>query len=157
MDPYDSEKVAISIKLYSEVLASKNNTEIQSELRRKASEMLGVKFNGDELYNELMEYCNPRLYTNPYNGEYLNIVNPYYPEIENNKDDYVELEKIKDKLAWFIDKRKIEIEQKRKAIEDVLNEQKENPSESWIEATKDYLGADWEKYVEKEYGGNRNE
>lgn len=64
MDPYDSNKVAISIKLYSDVLDSQNNTEKQSELRRKASEMLGVRFNGDELYNELMEFCDPKLYIN---------------------------------------------------------------------------------------------
>ena len=119
--------------------------------------MLGVRFNGDELYNELMEFCDPKLYINPYNGEYLDIVNPYYLDIENNKNDYVELEKIKDKLAWFIEKRKIEIEQERKAVENVLKEQKENTSESWLEATQEYLGADWDKYVEKEFGGNRDE
>lgn len=75
MQPYDAEKVSIATRLYTEVLQSMDDQNIQNELRLKAYKEPGVNFDGLTLYNYLMGYLNPRLYLNPFLPNKLEFAN----------------------------------------------------------------------------------
>ena len=160
MEPYDAKLVSAANKLYSEVIKSENNEELQNELRRRAYEELGVKFDGTKLYQYLMDYLNPRLYLVPFCPDRLEFANNYYPEIEANKDDYIQLENIQADVQGFIDEINEEREIKRKREEEVMLNEKQlalrrfEEDKQWLEEVRNNLGEEyWRKYVEEEYGG----
>ena len=160
MEPYNAKLVSAATKLYNEVLKSEENTELQNELRHRAYKELGVKFDGSKLYQFLMDYLNPRLYLEPFCPDKLEVANNYYPEIEANKDDYIQLENIQSDVQWFIDKLKEEREIERKRKEEaMLNEAQRalrrfEEDKQWLEEVRNNLGEEnWRKYVEEEYGG----
>lgn len=121
MEPYDAKRVSISTRLYSKVLNSENDLKKQNELRHRASEELGISFDGSKLYKYLMNYLDPRLYLNPFLPDKLEFANKYYLVIEAEKDDYIALEKIVIEAQWFID----ELEAKRKQEEKSLMNEKQ--------------------------------
>lgn len=175
MEPYNAKLVSAATKLYSEVLESEDKPEMQNELRHRAYKELSVKFDGTKLYQYLMDYLNPRLYLKPFCPDKLEIANNYYPEIEANKDDYIQLENIQSDVQWFIDKlnkeREIEFQKEfQKEIEsaktqvvhtDSIEKQKEedawrryNADQALLEDIRNSLGDyHWKKFIEEEYGG----
>lgn len=160
MEPYNATLVSAATKLYSEVLKSEGNINLQNELQHKAYKELGVKFDGSKLYHYLMDYLNPRLYLNPFIPDKLETANKYYPEIENNKDDYIYLEDILHKVQWFIDAINEEKEMRRKEEEEFLKSEEQvalrssEDDKQWLEDVRNSLGEEnWRKYVEEEYGG----
>ena len=107
-----------------------------------------------------MDYLNPRLYLNPFIPDKLETANKYYPEIENNKDDYIYLEDILHKVQWFIDAINEEKEIRRKEEEEFLKSEEQvalrrsEDDKQWLEDVRNSLGEEnWRKYVEEEYGG----
>lgn len=160
MQPYDAKKVSIATKLYSDVLQSMNDQDKQNELRQRAYKELGVKFDGTQLYNYLIDYLNPRLYLNPFTPDKLEIANRYYPSIEENKADYIALESIRSDVQWFIDAINEEREAERKEQEEALMTEEQlamrrfEKDKQWLDDVRNSLGEEnWRRYVEEEYGG----
>lgn len=171
MEPYNAKLVSTATKLYSEVLKSDGNPELQNELRHRAYKELGVRFDGSKLYQYLMNYLNPRLYLKPFCPDKLEIANNYYPEIEANKDDFVLLENIQSDVQWFIDKineervcefqKEIEKEETQGKNIDSTEKQKEedawrryNADQALLEEIRNSLGEyHWKKFIKEEYGG----
>lgn len=160
MQPYDAEKVSIATRLYTEVLQSMDDQNIQNELRLKAYKEPGVNFDGLTLYNYLMGYLNPRLYLNPFLPNKLEFANKYYLAIEANKEGYITLEKIRIEVRGFIQ----EIDNEKEA--ELMKEEETSKNEDqmvvlrfekdrqWLEDIRNTLGKDnWRRYVEEEYGG----
>lgn len=65
------------------------------ELRNEAINQLGIYISTKEIYDYLLEYCDPIIYTDPYNGEYVEMAGGYYDRILKNANNIIELEKIK--------------------------------------------------------------
>lgn len=155
MNPYDTERVAISNQLYSKILQAKNDEEKLNSLRREATDLLGVKFNGGKLYEKLMKYFNPREYLRPYNAEYLEIANKYYLHIEENKDDYVALETIanEQEVIDFIEKLDRKQREREAFIERENNIQHRNANEytaGEIYDIQNNVGDNWHEYINNE-------
>lgn len=160
MEPYDAKKVSIATKLYAEVLQSKENIDIQNELRHRAYNELGVMFDGSGLYNYLMGYLNPHIYLDPFMPDKLEYANKYYPTIEANKDDYIKLEAIQEKVQSFIDEINKEKEAERRKQEEEETSANEiamrrcDEDKQWLDDVRNTLGEEnWRKYIEEEYGG----
>ena len=90
----------------------------------------------------------------------MEFANNYYPEIEANKDDYIQLENIQADVQGFIDEINEEREIKRKREEEVMLNEKQlalrrfEEDKQWLEEVRNNLGEEyWRKYVEEEYGG----
>ncbi len=160
MEPYDANLVSVATKLYGEVLRSKENADLQNDLRHRAYDELGVKFDGSCLYKYLMGYLNPRLYLEPFMPDKLEYANKYYPAIEANRDDYIKLEAIQEKVKPFIEKineeKKAEREKEEKALmnEEQLAMRRFEEDKQWLDDVRNSLGEEnWRRYVEEEYGG----
>ena len=153
MNPYDTERVAISNHLYSQILQFKNDEEKLNDLRREATELLGIKFNGRNLYERLIKYFNPREYLRPYNPKSLEVANKYYLDIESNKKDYVALENIanQSEVAEFI---KYRDELSRHEQEQMEQEQSTQPAtneydEHTMNDIMGVVGDQWQEYIEQ--------
>ena len=101
-----------------------------------------------------MSFLNPRLYVEPYpyQPDYLEIANKYYPSIEESKDDYVALESIanEQEVIDFIQ----EIERKQQEREAFLNRENNIPhrnpneyEEKEIYDIQNAVGENWHKYI----------
>lgn len=107
MDPYDKEKVDIANKIYAELRKNPYAIDYElKELRLSAVQGLGIHLSTQKLYEYLMQYCDPQLYTSrePYDAELVSQANTLYAQIHEHKDDIFELEKIKEQAKTLIDR-----------------------------------------------------
>ena len=92
MSPYDKEKVDIANRLYKALLDA-NGISINT-IRDQAMQELGVQISTKKLYQELLEYCNPENFMEPYDFEAVQKANDYYSWVEVYKNNIGELEKL---------------------------------------------------------------
>lgn len=125
MDPYDKEKVDIANKIYAELRKNPYAIDYElKELRLSAVQGLGIHLSTQKLYEYLMQYCDPQLYTSrePYDAELVSQANTLYAQIHEHKDDIFELEKIEILAKPLIDsenkiKKRMEIYQRERMQE----------------------------------------
>ena len=119
MDPYDKAKVELANVLYSKALnlRSKGNAESSwvKQLRNQAIQQLGIVFSTEALYNELMGYCDPRLYTKQGANDAAMVSrdNELYALIIENATNIQTLEEVKEKARTFIQERNKEREEEK--------------------------------------------
>lgn len=100
MEPYDPTKVSISNEIYLLVLNNQNSENALIELRSRAIRELGIRFSTKKLYDELMDYCNPKKFTGGnYDNEKLCLANKLYCQITEKADDIEVLETIRTEAA----------------------------------------------------------
>ena len=100
-------------------------------LRNRAISKLVIHISTKKLYNKLVDYFSPEIYTSiiPYNEERVSKAGYYYAKILDAKNDILALENIEKEASDFIAKRNYEIElqkdiEKRKRIEVLERERK---------------------------------
>ena len=97
MSPYNHEKVQIANEIYSELMSKGVLSEEQFlSLRHKAIEELGVHFDTSAIYKYLATKCSPSNFLNPYDAEKVSLANDIYSQLEKNKEDIEQLERIRD-------------------------------------------------------------
>lgn len=88
--------IDVAADLYAEVLKLEEwgDKEEHRKLRKKASELLGVKFSTRQLFDELKSRCHPKNFTSSYkyNAEKVKLANHYFQKISENCDDIDALE-----------------------------------------------------------------
>lgn len=95
LEQYNKRKVELANIIYLQVLENKNNYEILKSLRSKATKELDIKFATIDLYNLLINACNPQNYTGKnYNFKKLEQANELYDQILKYADDIEALERI---------------------------------------------------------------
>ncbi|MCQ2274225.1 MAG: hypothetical protein MJZ86_05470 [Bacteroidales bacterium] len=123
MQPYDKEKVDTANTIFAKLQSNPYATDFElKELRLLAVQGLRIHISTQKLYEYLMQYCDPQLYTSrvPYDAELVNQANAFYSQILDNKDDIFELEKIELIAKPLIDReneRKQQIEREREESE----------------------------------------
>lgn len=98
MNPYNPKMIDLAADLYAEVLKldEYGDKEEHRKMRKKASDILGVKFSTRRLYDELRDQCHPENFTNPnnYNAEKVKLANAYFQKINDYCDDIDALEEL---------------------------------------------------------------
>ena len=96
MVPYNKEKVDEANNLFKELLSTdeKDKEKLRDIRDRGAAGMLGIKFSTKLLYENLLEYCNPEKFINPYHFESIQIGNKYYSLVNEYRNDIRMLEKL---------------------------------------------------------------
>lgn len=98
--PYNKEKVDIANELYKKLIdANPVDNSALNVIRDQAIQKLGVVLSTRKQYLELLEYCNPKNFMNPYNYEAIQEANNYYALINQYRNDIHELEILKRKIA----------------------------------------------------------
>lgn len=91
--PYDKKKVDIANDLYSQLLNSdENDSDVIHILREQATQKLGIVLSTKKLYEELLDYCNPQKFMNPYNHSAIQQANHYYSLIHEYRNQLDKLE-----------------------------------------------------------------
>ena len=104
MTPYDPRKVEISNSIYMQLEESKENVLNLIKLRNRAIKELGIEFSAKELYERLSQIFNPSNYMDEnYDAAKLHVANLAYAQVQENKDDIIELERIavKNRIRLF--------------------------------------------------------
>ena len=95
MNPYDAKKVEISNSIYSQIEENKNNTTELIKLRNRAIKELNIKFSSELLFEKLTQVFNPSNFMNEnYDAVKLYAANKVYSQIQDFKDNIIELERI---------------------------------------------------------------
>ena len=98
--PYDKEKVDIANDLYSQLLnLDKNDSEVINILRKQATQKLGIVLSTKKLYEELLDYCDPQKFMNPYNHSAVQQANHYYPLIHEYRNQLDKLEALHKEIS----------------------------------------------------------
>lgn len=98
--PYNKEKVDIANALYKKLIDTNpiDNSALNI-IRDQAIQKLGIVLSTKKQYLELLEYCNPKNFMNPYNYEAIEEANKYYALIYQYRNDIHELEILKRKVS----------------------------------------------------------
>ncbi|GEM_PF-4479111 len=129
MDPYDAEKVEISNEIYHQVLELEADEEELIALRNRAIQQLGIRIATQKLYEELIDYCNPKNFTGKrYDSELLSIANKVFPQILENADNIVALERIADSTVRL-----------REIIRPIRKQEEERKRQEYMEVNIDIL------------------
>lgn len=128
----DKEKFEIANEIYGVLMNNNSLTDDELvSLRNRAISELGIHISTKKLYNKLVDYFSPEIYTSiiPYNEERVSKAGYYYAKILDAKNDILALENIEKEASDFIAKRNYEIElqkdiEKRKRIEVLERERK---------------------------------
>ena len=95
MNPYDPKKVEISNSIYSQLKENQNNISELIKLRNRAIKELNIKFSAKELFEKLSLIFNPSNYIDEnYDATKLYAANKIYAQIQDYKDNIIELERI---------------------------------------------------------------
>ena len=95
MNPYDPKKVEISNSIYSQLKENQNNISELIKLRNRAIKELNIEFSAKELFEKLSLIFNPSNYINEnYDATKLYAANKIYAQIQDFKDNIIELERI---------------------------------------------------------------
>lgn len=95
LQPYNANKVEASIAIYFQLEKNKDNINELIKLRNRAIKELGVKFSSQDLFEKLSQVFNPSNFMDKnYDDVKLCAANKIYTQIQEYKDDIIELEKI---------------------------------------------------------------
>lgn len=126
MNPFVQEKFDLANELYAELQKrSKRDDKSLIDIRDKAIKGLGIHISTQRLYNYLMEYCHPKIYTaiEPYDKDNVQEAGRLFAMIQKAKDDIHALEAVEQEAEPFIERRKRLLladkmeEERRKGIE----------------------------------------
>ena len=98
MSPYNKEKVDIANKFYQELLDLPEGTNLRP-IRNKVAQRLGITFSTKRQYEQLLKYCNPKRFMNPYDFEKVQLANHYYSLAEEYRNDIHKLEELRDEIS----------------------------------------------------------
>lgn len=122
---YDERRVEIAIEIYEVVQSGSADDETLRMLRNRAIDELGVVFSSKKLYEELMKYCNVKIYEEmqPFDAARIREANHYCQMINDARHDIRKLEQVEAEAKDFIERRKNEIpeaeeEERRKREEE---------------------------------------
>lgn len=91
--PYDKEKVDIANDLFIQLLRSEgNDVDILNTVKEQAVQKLGIVLSTKKLYEELLDYCDPQKFMNPYNHSAIQQANHYYSLIHEYRNQLDKLE-----------------------------------------------------------------
>lgn len=91
--PYDKEKVDIANDLFIQLLRSEgNDVDILNTVKEQAVQKLGIVLSTKKLYEELLDYCDPQKFMDPYNHSAVQQANHYYPLIHEYRNQLDRLE-----------------------------------------------------------------
>lgn len=95
MKPFVKERFDCANSIYRELLENTDEKDPRLiELRNLAMEQLDIQISTKKIYDYLLQYCNPEIYLDPYNGECVEMASVYYDRIQKNANNIIELEKI---------------------------------------------------------------
>ena len=95
MNPYNAEKVEIANSIFSQLDGFKDDVDTLVQLRNQAINKLGLSFSSTALFNKLCDIYNPSNFMGKnYDAEKLSAANIIFAQIQQKKDDIIELERI---------------------------------------------------------------
>ena len=95
MNPYNAEKVEIANSIFSQLDGFKDDVDTLVLLRNQAINKLGLSFSSTALFNKLCDIYNPSNFMGKnYDAEKLSAANKIFAQIQQKKDDIIELERI---------------------------------------------------------------
>lgn len=95
MKPFVKERFDCANSIYRELLENTDEKDPRLiGLRNLAMEQLDIQISTKKIYDYLLQYCNPEIYLDPYNGECVEMASVYYDRIQKNANNIIELEKI---------------------------------------------------------------
>lgn len=103
LKPYDEVKVTIANDIYEKIISTPVEDKYTlKELRKEATNKLGVVFIDNEKKKDLLAASNPKKFMKPYNAEKIRIANQLFSKLQNeciDVDDFEIIEQeIKNKL-----------------------------------------------------------
>ena len=122
MKPFVKERFDCANSIYRELLENTDEKDPRLiELRNLAMEQLDIQISTKKIYDYLLQYCNPEIYLDPYNGECVEMASVYYDRIQKNANNIIELEKIENDAQPLIKIREEQI--KAEQVEQEKEEQ----------------------------------
>ena len=115
LNPFNPERFALANELYAELQRrSKRDDNSLIDIREKAIDGLGIHISTRKLYDYLLKYCDPRIYTSmqPYDKARVQEAGRLFAKIQAAKDDIHELEEVWREAETFISTRDNEIDMK---------------------------------------------
>ena len=102
MNPYDKDKVECANNLFKRLNeASADDLVNLREIRKKASQELGVSFISQDRIEQLKDLCNPSRFMNPYQPEKVSLANRIFAKLSMDNlgiDDLEEIESVLPRL-----------------------------------------------------------
>ena len=139
LNPFNQERFDLANELYAELQRrSKHDDNSLIDIREKAIEGLGIHISTRRLYEYLLEYCDPKIYTSmqPYDKDRVQEAGRLFAKIQAAKDDIHELEEVWREAETFISSRDNEIDMK---LAEEVNSRIEKQMEIDKEADKKML------------------
>ena len=149
-EPFDKKRFDTANMLYSELKAKQGCSDSELiTLRNRAISELGIHISTKKLYDYLMMYIDPQIYTSiePYDYNRVSKAGDYYNRLIMVKDDILALEKLEKDADGFINQRKqelIDAEYKKREEKKRIEQEKKQ--------SKNVLSYDPTKDKEREYG-----
>ncbi len=109
MNPFVQERFDIANELYAELQKRiKRDDQSLIDIRDKAIDGLGIHISTKRLYNYLIEYCHPKIYTaiEPYDKDSVQEAGRLFAMIQKAKGDIHALEAVEQEAEPFIERRK---------------------------------------------------
>ena len=129
LNPFNLERFALANELYSELQKrSRRDDNSLIDIREKAIDGLGIHISTRRLYEYLLKYCDPKIYTSmqPYDKARVQEAGRLFAKIQAAKDDIHELEEVWREAETFISSRDNEIDMKlAKEMNKRIEKQKE--------------------------------
>ena len=139
LNPFNQERFDLANELYAELQRrSKHDDNSLIDIREKAIEGLGIHISTRRLYEYLLEYCDPKIYTSmqPYDKDRVQEAGRLFAKIQAAKDDIHELEEVWREAETFISSRDNEIDMK---IAEEMNKRIEKQKEIDKKADKEMV------------------
>lgn len=115
LKPFNQKRFDLANELYAELQRrSRRDDNSLIDIREKAIAGLGIHISTRRLYEYLLEYCDPQIYTSmqPYDKDRVQEAGRLFAKIQAAKDDIHELEEVRREAEPFILLRENEIDMK---------------------------------------------
>lgn len=120
--PYDKEKVDIANDLYAQLLNNDGNDISELNIiKEQAIQKLDIVLSTKKLYEDLLDYCNPQKFMEPYEHNAIQQANHYYSQVNEYRNQLDKLEELDKDIygnvvltAYYSRKKKREEEELRK-------------------------------------------
>lgn len=115
LKPFNQKRFDLANELYAELQRrGRRDDNSLIDIREKAIADLGIHISTRRLYEYLLEYCDPKIYTSmqPYDKDRVQEAGRLFAKIQAAKDDIHELEEVRREAEPFILLRENEIDMK---------------------------------------------